>query len=130
MNNSISEQIQEDLRCLLDGYGEQEVIDAACQIVVDNFKKAREPITVKRWIRSGELNDSSKTQEEILEECGNLLDNSCSSEIIGEVLFEGTDGKYYTITTESIIGVASESFRDEILEEEEDEILEEEEGNE
>jgi hypothetical protein len=34
----ICEQIQEDLMCFLDGM-DQEVIDNACQIVVDNFKK-------------------------------------------------------------------------------------------
>jgi len=31
------EQIQEDLMCLLDGWGEQTISDS-CQIVVDNFK--------------------------------------------------------------------------------------------
>lgn len=34
----VKEQIQEDLRCLLDGMDEN-AIDMACQIIVDNFKK-------------------------------------------------------------------------------------------
>jgi hypothetical protein len=34
----LKEQIQEDLIILLDGYDE-ELIDKACQIVVDNFNK-------------------------------------------------------------------------------------------
>jgi hypothetical protein len=38
-NQEISEQIQQDLMCLLDGM-DQKIIDHACQIVVDNFKKA------------------------------------------------------------------------------------------
>lgn len=40
-NREISEQIQEDLMCFLDGM-DQEVIYYACQIVVDNFNKDNE----------------------------------------------------------------------------------------
>lgn len=32
------EQIQEDLRCLFDGH-DTELVDKACQIVVDRFKE-------------------------------------------------------------------------------------------
>lgn len=53
----------------------------------------------------------------ILDDCGRLLDSACTHEILGEVLFLATNGKYYTITVEAVIGEASASWRNEILKE-------------
>lgn len=41
MMEELSEQIQNDLICLLDGYPE-ELVTAACQIVVDRIKQQKE----------------------------------------------------------------------------------------
>ena len=50
-------------------------------------------IRVKEWIRRGELGEHM-TQAAIIENCGDLLDDAEASEIIGEVLFKATNGKY------------------------------------
>jgi hypothetical protein len=72
-------------------------------------------IRVKEWINCGELDDTAKTQSQILENCANLLDAVCSPEILGPVLFKATNGKYYTITIEAVLGEASKSFIKETL---------------
>lgn len=71
---------------------------------------AKAPVTVKKWIATGELNEKNRKQADILDECGRLLDKSCSSEILGEVLFKGTDGKYYCICVEAIISEANPEY--------------------
>lgn len=75
----------------------------------------KEPIRVKKWIRHGELNPHNHKQASILEECGRLLDSACTSEILGEVLFEGTDGKHYVITVEALIQEANPEYVKQIL---------------
>ena len=74
-------------------------------------------LRVKKWIATGELQVTGReTQDEILEHCGRLLDASCTSEILGEVLFQATNGMYYTVTVEAIIGRASKSFTEDTIE--------------
>ena len=80
---------------------------------------AKKTIKVKEWIRTGELSGEPKTQAAIIDQCCNLLDGACSHDIIGEVLFKATDGKYYTITVEAEIGEASKEFVQDILDEDE-----------
>jgi len=75
----------------------------------------RKQLKVKRWIHSGELDVSNLTQADILNQCGRLLDKSCSHEILGEVLFQATDGKYYTITVEAVLGRANPAWVKEVL---------------
>ena len=74
-------------------------------------------LRVKKWIATGELQVTGReTQDEILEHCGRLLDASCTSKILGEVLFQATNGMYYTVTVEAIIGRASKSFTEDTIE--------------
>jgi hypothetical protein len=73
-------------------------------------------IKVKKWIHSGELNNKNRTQASIINNCGRLLDDSCSHEILGEVLFLATDGKYYVITTEAVLGKANPEYVKDALE--------------
>jgi hypothetical protein len=80
-----------------------------------------EKIKVKRWLKAGELDPTIFEQDDILENCGNLLDASCSHEILGDVMFEGTDGKFYTITVEAVISEANPDFVKEALEDLKDE---------
>lgn len=78
-------------------------------------------LRVKRWIATGELQVTGReTQDEILEHCGRLLDKSCSYEILGEVLFQATDGKYYTVTVEAVVGRANPEWVKEVIEEHKD----------
>jgi len=50
------------------------------------------------------------TVDKILELCGKNLDAACAWDIQGNVLFKGSDGEWYTITTESIVGRANPEF--------------------
>lgn len=75
-------------------------------------------LRVKKWITTGELQVTGhETQDEILEHCGNLLDHSCSYEILGEVLFQATNGKYYTVTVEAVIARANMAWAKDVIEE-------------
>jgi hypothetical protein len=76
----------------------------------------RKELKVKKWILSGELDDRMKTQSQIIVQCGNLLDKACSGEILGEVLFQATDGKYYVVCVEAMITKANPSYVKDCLE--------------
>jgi hypothetical protein len=80
---------------------------------------AKKAIRVKEWIRTGELSGEPKTQAAIIDQCCACLDGAEATEIIGEVLFKATDGKYYTVTVEAVIGEASKEFVQDILDEDE-----------
>lgn len=69
------------------------------------------PIVVKKWIESGELDPKNKKMASIMDNCADLLDGSCAADILGGgILFKATNGKYYTITVEAIVGEASPEF--------------------
>jgi len=80
---------------------------------------SKDKLKVKRWIRDGELNAVNMDQDSILENCGALLDNACSHEILGDVVFEGTDGKFYVVTVEALISEGNPEYIKSVLEEEE-----------
>jgi len=77
----------------------------------------KKPIKVAKWISCGELEERTRTQADILSQCGRLLDAACSHEIVGTVLFKATDGRYYTVTVEATIGEANPNFVKNLLEE-------------
>lgn len=79
--------------------------------------KKSETFKVKKWLRTGELSGKNRTPNKILEECGRLLDDSCSFEILGEVAFIGTNGKSYVITTEAVIQEANPEYIKNLTEE-------------
>jgi hypothetical protein len=70
----------------------------------------RKPIKVAEFIEKGELSGTEKDSEEILATCADLLDDSCTHEIVGPVLFRDRDGRYYTVTVEAIVSRASKDF--------------------
>ena len=72
-------------------------------------------IKVKRFISKGELDGLEQDTDDILESCANALDGCESHEILGTVLFEGNDGKFYTVTVEAVIGEADPEFVKETL---------------
>ena len=76
---------------------------------------------IKRWIRDG--NEEFEKQglddtEDILGAAGCLMDHAFSHEIVGEVLFEGEDGKFYTGKVEFVIAEADPEYVKEALDEE------------
>lgn len=73
---------------------------------------------ITKWVRSGELNSAdADTVADVQAQCGRLLDKSCAHEIVGEVLFLGADGKWYTVTVEAEISEANPDWVQEMLEE-------------
>lgn len=73
------------------------------------------PLVVKRVISSGELNIVPGTkQEELVEQAGANLDGCESHEILGDVCFQATNGKFYRMTVEAIIDEVDKSYADEI----------------
>jgi hypothetical protein len=78
-------------------------------------------VEIKRWIRdgiNGDLSSTCETTEALLETAGRLLDRAYSHEIVGEVLFEGEDGKIYVGTVEFCIGEANPDYVKEVVSEE------------
>jgi len=84
---------------------------------IDKEADGKEPLSVKRWLRTGELSEHLKSQAEIIEECGRALDKACAYEIVGEAIFEATNGKYYVITTEALIDECNPQYIKDLLEE-------------
>ena len=78
---------------------------------------------IKKWLRDGndgylgkEVNDTN----ELLRRAGRALDQHYSHEIMGEILFEGEDGKMYVGCVEFIISEANPDYAKEVLEEDEE----------
>ena len=94
----------------------------------EDLNMAKIAIKLTEWIRTGELSGEPKTQDAIIDQCCNLLDGAEAAEIIGEVLFKATNGKYYTVTVEAVLGEASKSFVQDILDEEDAVDAQEEDG--
>ena len=65
---------------------------------------------IKKWILNGNLDPSNTTPEEVLAQCGDLMEGACTAEILDEIIFEGDDGKYYTITLEAVLSEANPEY--------------------
>lgn len=108
------------------GGGSVMFIDASNCITDDELRDSltgqpNGDMTVAEIVADGEVAlKEGMTVDQILEECCGNLDSACSWEIQGQVLFKGSDGKWYTITTESIIGLATPEFVKDTLAEHED----------
>lgn len=72
-------------------------------------------LQVKRFLRTG--NTDPRNLQDLLDEAGSLLDEANSHDIVGEVVFEGTDGKYYVGTVEFCIGEINPDYLQNILNE-------------
>ena len=77
-----------------------------------------DPLPIKRFLRTGELESTISGRVNTLPSClgelyrelGDLLDESNANEILGEIVFEGVDGKFYVVTVEACIGEASPEY--------------------
>jgi len=75
-------------------------------------------LVVVEVVQSGEIKlDPGMTLDEVMEQCGANLDAACSWDIQGQILFKGSDGEWYTITTESTIARATDEFVKVVLDE-------------
>lgn len=76
---------------------------------------------IKQWLKSGEFEGTEKDTKAVITSAGQMLDSASTPEILGTNLFEGSDGRYYTVTVEAVISEASEEFSSDILQELQDE---------
>jgi len=77
---------------------------------------------IKRWLRDGHdgLAECCEDTEELLEVAGNRLDDAQSWDIVGEVVFEGDDGKIYVGSVEFVIEEANPKYVQDLEDEEDD----------
>jgi len=73
-------------------------------------------VKIKKWLATGEIDMPCKTTEDLLESACHLLDHACTPEILGEVLFVGSDGKTYVVTVEAVISEANPGYVKDVLE--------------
>jgi len=80
----------------------------------------KKALRIKRWLKSGEIGMPCNTEKDLLEKCGRILDHACAYEILGEVVFEGTNKEYYVVTVEAVVQKANPAYVKEILREREE----------
>jgi len=89
---------------LIDGSNVKSDSDIASEI-------RQEPIgnmKIERWVLDGEIpSDMVEDIDDLLAACGANLDSACSWDIQGEILFKGSNGRWYTVTTESTVAEAN-----------------------
>lgn len=72
-------------------------------------------VKIKKWLKNGNEGLRVRDTRKVLEAAGNALDGACASDIMGEILFQGEDGKYYVGTVEFIIQRANPAYVKEVL---------------
>lgn len=76
----------------------------------------RAPLTVKEVIRSGELEiEPGHTMAEITEMASECLNATSSWDICGEVMFLGSDDRYYVATVEFVIAPGNPAYVKDVL---------------
>ena len=85
-----------------------------------HFKERNFSMKIKKWIRTGELDPCITDSEGIIEAAGAALDKNCAYDILGEVMFEADDGKYYVVNVEASILEANPEYVKQVLEEDEE----------
>jgi len=118
----ILQQIHDEADCIIgfEGDNQREVAVLNSRVIKRLAKKALRPprpIKVKKWLRTGELSRSNKTQAALIEECGRALDKNNAYDILGDVVFLATDGKYYVITVEALIQEANMEYVKDLISE-------------
>jgi hypothetical protein len=89
-------------------------IDAVPVIDLDTADQAADSRRVEKWVYRGELSGEVErigvTFDEVLHAAGRALDRNSACEMIGDVLFLGTDGQWYTLTVEAVMAVADPDY--------------------
>jgi secreted trypsin-like serine protease len=81
-------------------------------------------LKIKKWIRGGhddyDVKDTPDT-DTLLEHAAGALDSACSWDIMGEIVFEGEDGKTYVGCVEFHISEGNPEYIKEVMEDYESE---------
>ncbi len=129
ISNWLEEYTPADIEAILDQGYEKFGNGAVMLIDTDGYtsdSKLREilngepagDVTVAEIASDGELAiTKGMSIDKVLELCGNNLDACNSWDIQGQILFKGSDGEWYTITTESTVSLANPEWVKEFLEE-------------
>ena len=74
--------------------------------------KKIETLKVKRVVEAGYLDiKEGQTGQDIIDSACDALDDSDAFEMIGGgILFQGEDGKWYTVTVEAVVSLANPEF--------------------
>lgn len=65
---------------------------------------------IKKWIRSGINKSDASDTNALMNDASDALDSAGSWDIMGDISFEGEDGKIYVGTVEFTIGEASADY--------------------
>ena len=83
----------------------------------EQAQKSGKPLVVAKVISPGELDIKPGTkQADIIKEAGYALDRCETGEIMGDVCFKATNGKFYSVFVEALIEEVDKSHADEIAE--------------
>lgn len=75
-------------------------------------------LSVKRVISQGEMHiEPGYTKDDVLNAAARLLDKAYATAILGTVLFEGSDGKFYGVWTEAFLDEANPEYVEDVMEE-------------
>lgn len=80
------------------------------------MKQPAGDVTITEVVQDGELTlTEGMTVDKIINACGANLNAACSWDIQGQILFKGSTGKWYTVTTESVVAEANQEWVKEVL---------------
>jgi hypothetical protein len=71
-----------------------------------------EPIKIAEWLRDGDAlsADGIEDTDDLIGAAANALDHAYAYDIMGEILFQGEDGKFYVGTVDFVISEADPEY--------------------
>lgn len=72
---------------------------------------------ITRFLRRGELGDDVPTVGDAIDGGGDILDEICAMDSLGDVVFECEDGKTYVLTFEAVVSEVNPQYFKDLLEE-------------
>jgi len=81
------------------------------------MRRKRLTMKIKRWISTGDLTGYIDDDKEVLEQMSAILDrgNVYASEVFGDIIFEGDDGKIYYAMLEGSLEEVEPDFVTNVL---------------
>lgn len=70
---------------------------------------------IKRWLSSGGIPAGAVDTETVLHRAGRVLDTHATQELLGDILFEGEDGKFYAVFVEAVVTEVAEDHIHNVL---------------
>ena len=80
-------------------------------------------LKIVKWLRDGDAlsADGIENTEDLLGAAANALDSACAHDIMGEILFQADDGKFYVGCVEFVISKANPEYVKDVQKELEEE---------